>query len=197
MFKYFISLIIIFPIFDLIFAYCVLLYRILYRNVLTVKVLNQFFVFIVLPFVIKNKKMKNCYIFGLLSILIVGIAAQPLSDGVDGIIEDILNQKLEEFRAMMKTGNPDLGIPVLAPFESDRFPNSFSFGGIIEWVEKEFPVPTFVTYFKITIHMSKLIPLSIFIQKFTDFSLSSSPPIQLERRIHQSTNWQSWHLYQP
>lgn len=90
--------------------------------------------------------MKNCYIFGLLSILIVGVAAQPLSDGVDGIIEDILNQKLEEFRAMMKTGNPDLGIPVLAPFESDHFPNSFSFGGIIEWVEKEFPVPTFVTY---------------------------------------------------
>lgn len=76
--------------------------------------------------------MKNCYIIGLVSIFIIGAAARSPLPSVDGIIEDILSKKVEELRALMKTGAPDLGIPVLAPFESDYFPNSFSFDGIIE-----------------------------------------------------------------
>lgn len=135
--------------------------------------------------------MKNCYIFALFSILIIGAAAQPLSDGIDGVIEDILNRKLEEFRAMMKTGNPDLGIPVLAPFESDYFPNSFSFGGIIEWVEiwRDWlfkNVKGISCSFDILKHNArqKVIPLSIFIQIYW-FWLSP----QLERCIHKSTSW--------
>lgn len=84
---------------------------------------------------VRLKTMKSCYFLGVFSFLIVGIAGEPSLPSVDGVIEDILSQKVEEFRALMKTGDPELDIPVLAPFESDYFPNAFSFDGIIEWVD--------------------------------------------------------------
>uniref|UniRef100_A0A336N1C5 CSON011029 protein n=1 Tax=Culicoides sonorensis TaxID=179676 RepID=A0A336N1C5_CULSO len=75
--------------------------------------------------------MKFLYILGFVSILIVNVTARD--DTIDGLIEDILNQKVEEFREIMRTGDPEKGIPVLAPFETDYMENSFSFEGIISW----------------------------------------------------------------
>ncbi|XP_063695687.1 uncharacterized protein LOC134827082 [Culicoides brevitarsis] len=50
-----------------------------------------------------------------------------------GKIEDVLNKKVEELRVLMRTGNPELGIPVLAPFETDHFEGSFDFEGLLSW----------------------------------------------------------------
>jgi len=33
----------------------------------------------------------------------------------------------------MRTGDPEIGLPVLAPFEIDVFPHTFNFGGIVSW----------------------------------------------------------------
>lgn len=49
----------------------------------------------------------------------------------DSVIEDLINQKLEEFRVKMRTGDPEMGMPVLAPFQADKLPHSFRFGPIV------------------------------------------------------------------
>jgi hypothetical protein len=52
--------------------------------------------------------------------------------GQYGFIEGIINKKLEEFREKMKTGDPALGIPPLAPLEIDHVPVKINIGNILE-----------------------------------------------------------------
>ena len=57
-------------------------------------------------------------IFALCVSLVFAVPLQPTqSDPID----DFLKQILELIREMMKTGNPDFGIPVLDPFEVPPF----------------------------------------------------------------------------
>lgn len=48
-----------------------------------------------------------------------------------GNIEKVLDEKLEEFRAVMKTGDPGKGIPVLAPYTSPYQELEMDFAGLL------------------------------------------------------------------
>lgn len=50
----------------------------------------------------------------------------------DNVIEDIISEALEEFRKIMRTGDPDIGIPVLAPYEAEVYITDFGIGSLLQ-----------------------------------------------------------------
>lgn len=52
--------------------------------------------------------------------------------GQNIILDAIMRRILENLREMMRTGNPETGMPILAPYHNpDLFINA-SFGGLLE-----------------------------------------------------------------
>lgn len=55
----------------------------------------------------------------LIIVFALAIAFADLAHGQIGNIEKLLDEKLEEFRIKMRTGDPEMGLPVMAPYQSD------------------------------------------------------------------------------
>ncbi|XP_065092043.1 uncharacterized protein LOC135712884 [Ochlerotatus camptorhynchus] len=79
---------------------------------------------------------------GIVSIVILAIMALGISDvSSQGIIVDAaLRRILENFRQLMRTGNPETGMPVLAPYFNENVLMNVSFGGLFEFDARFTPI---------------------------------------------------------
>ena len=73
--------------------------------------------------------MKIIFIFAIFCI--TSIAGEVEIEGF-GITRSKIDDTIEEFRECMKTGCPEKGIPVMAPFKFVRAPLKVEFGNFVE-----------------------------------------------------------------
>ena len=63
---------------------------------------------------------RSCYFAGLILVILAGSGAVPVNDKDDSL-DNYIRAVLDMFRSQMPTGIPDLGIPVLDPFDVPHF----------------------------------------------------------------------------